>query len=65
MSAIKIARAAKIANAAKFPRTWSAIISAIPASVIKACSSKQIAALADAMRAQYEIGHSAGYSDAK
>jgi hypothetical protein len=65
MSAIKIARAAKIAEVAKFPKTWAAIISSIPASVIKACNSKQIAALADAMRAQYELGHSAGYSDAK
>lgn len=65
MSTTKINRAAKIAETAKFPNTWEAIIAAIPADAIAAITSKQLAAVADAMRRQYEIGHSAGYVDAK
>jgi hypothetical protein len=65
MSSIKIARAAKIAKAAKFPRTWQAVIAAIPAEVVAALTAKQLAAMADAMHAQFQAGHTAGASEAE
>ncbi len=65
MSTIKINRAAKLSALSRYPSTWSAVIAAIPANVIKSCTAAQIAALADAMRGQYDIGHTAGYADAK
>lgn len=64
MSTIKIKRAAAISQLARYPETWAAIIAAIPNDVIQSCTSRQIAALADAMRAQYDRGHTAGYADA-
>ena len=69
MHTIKLARAAKISQLspnglARYPRTWAAVISAIPADIKKSLTAKQIAALAQAMRAQYEHGHNAGYRDA-
>lgn len=64
MSQIKINRAAKLAQAGKYPRTWSEIIAKIPSDVIKSGTSKQLADLADAMHAQYDAGHTAGYKEA-
>lgn len=64
MSTIKIKRAQGLAAVGKYPRTWAAIIGAIPAAVVSALSSRQLAELADAMRTQYEAGHSAGVADA-
>lgn len=64
MSKIKINRAAKLSPLSKYPRTWEAIIAAIPPDVIKASTAKQIASLADTMSNQFEVGHSAGYKDA-
>lgn len=64
MSTIKIKRAAQLSPLSKFPATWEAVIAAIPDDVKQACNSVQIAALADAMRAQYDVGHTAGYKDA-
>ena len=65
MSTIKIKRAAKLSKLSKFPGTWEAVVEAIPEGVKRACTSAQIAALADAMRAQYDAGHTAGYNDAR
>ena len=65
MTAIKINRAAKLSPLSQYPRTWEAVIAAIPAAVKKACTSAQLAELANAMRAQYDRGHTAGYQDAR
>lgn len=65
MSDIKIKRAAKLSALSLYPNTWQAVVAAIPESVKRTCTSAQIAALADAMRAQYEAGHTAGYQDAQ
>lgn len=65
MSHIKMARAAKFSKLSRCPKTWEAVIAAIPEQVKAQCSGKQIAALADAMRAQYDMGHTAGYQDAQ
>ena len=62
--AIKIKRAAKLCPVSQYPRTWEAVVAAIPESVKQACTSAQIAELATAMRAQYDAGHTAGYNDA-
>lgn len=64
MRAIKIKRAAKLSSLSKFPATWEAVVAAIPEEVKRACTGAQLASLADAMRAQYEAGHTAGYNDA-
>ena len=61
---IKLARAQRLANIGQYPRTWHAIIARIPAEIIEACTARRIAQIADAMRAQFEAGHSAGYRDA-
>lgn len=65
MISIKINRAAKLSGLSKYPKTWEALISAIPAKIINQCTSAQIAAIAEAMRAQYVLGHTAGYQDAR
>lgn len=65
MSTIKINRAAKLSHLSKYPRTWEAVINAIPTQVIDHCTSAQIAAIAEAMRAQYDLGHTAGYKDTR
>lgn len=61
---IKITRAQRIATVGKYHRTWAALIEKMPEEIKAACTARQIAAIADAMRAQYEAGHSAGYADA-
>jgi hypothetical protein len=64
MNSIKINRAAKLSRLSQSPRTWQAVIEAIPADVKAACTAAQIAKLADAMRGQFEAGHTAGFKDA-
>lgn len=61
---IKIKRAAKLCPVSQYPRTWEAVVAAIPESVKQECTSAQISELATAMRAQYDAGHTAGYNDA-
>jgi|GEM_PF-6637795 hypothetical protein len=61
---IKLARAREVAAIGRYPRTWHAIVGAMPPRLISQCTSKQIALFADIMRGQFEIGHSAGYKDA-
>lgn len=56
---IKINNAAKIAKCGKFPRTFAAIIAAIPAEVVEALTAKKLAALADAMTAHFAAGRAA------
>ena len=53
---IKINNAAKIAKVGKFPRTFSAVLAAIPSDVIAALTAKQLASLADAMDAHFHAG---------
>ena len=62
---IKTSRAAKLTPLSAFPRTWATLIEAIPAAVIRRCTSREIASIANAMRTQYDIGHKAGWSDAQ
>jgi hypothetical protein len=65
MTSIKIRRAQRLAAIGRNPRTWEAIIDAIPAGVIEAINSRQLAELADAMRCQHERGHSQGWREAQ
>jgi hypothetical protein len=65
MHAIKLKRAAKLSHLSRYPRTWSAIISRIPAGALASLTGAQIAQIADALHAQYERGHSAGFADAQ
>lgn len=65
MSPIKIKRAAKISPLSQYPRTWQDTIEAIPASAKLVLTSAEIAELADAMHAQYQRSHTAGYVDAQ
>jgi hypothetical protein len=62
---IKLNRAAKISPLSRYPRTWSALIDRIPRDVRAALTAKQIAVMAEQLRAQYEDGHSAGWRDAQ
>lgn len=62
---IKTRRAAKLSPLSAFPLAWNATLEAIPAAVIQRCTSRELAALADAMRKQYAIGHTSGWSDAQ
>lgn len=65
MSTIKIRRAQQLAAIGRNPRTWGAIIGAIPADVVQAVNSRRLAALADAMRQQHDRGHSQGWREAQ
>ena len=61
---IKINKARAIAATGKFPRTFDGVCNAVPLLVVQAITAKQLAALIDSMRAQFEQGYSAGYKDA-
>ena len=63
MHAIKLRRAARLSTLSRYPRTWAALIARIPPDVIATVTSRQIAALAAAMHAQYNAGHTAGWQD--
>ena len=60
---IKITNAAKIAKIGKFPRTFAAVLAAIPAEVTEALTAKKLAALVDAMDAQFKAGRAAAQKD--
>lgn len=62
---VKLNRAAKMSPLSRYPRTWSALIARIPSDVRATLTAKQIAAMAEQLRAQYEVGHSAGWRDAQ
>ena len=62
---IKIKRSQKIAKCGKCPQTFSACLARISTDVISKINSKELAALIDAMHANYNAGHSAGYGDAQ
>ena len=65
MSTIKINRARRLADTGNYPRTFDAIINAIPRDIINTLNSKQLAVMVDRMRLQTMIGHAAGYKDAQ
>lgn len=60
MSSVKINRARKLSQTAKFPRTFDSILKSIPDQFIAESTSKQIAATIDiafnASQRGYEIG---------
>ena len=60
-STIKTRRAKKLARTGRFPRTWSAILDRVPATLVAGITAAQLAAVVDAMYTQHELGHSAGY----
>jgi len=64
MNTIKTRRAKKLARTGRFPRTWSAILDRVPATLVAGITAAQLAAVVDAMSGQHEHGHSAGYRDA-
>ncbi len=53
---IKAKRARKIAECGNYPRTFSANLEKIPAEVVAAINSRQLAKLVDAMWHQYQAG---------
>ena len=60
---IKINNAAKIAKCGKFPRTFAAVLAAIPAEVIDSLTAKNLASLADAMDAHFKAGMASAESE--
>lgn len=60
---IKLRRAARLSSLSRNPRTWDTLIARIPADVLATVTSRQIAALAAALYAQYTAGHTAGWQD--
>lgn len=65
MSTIKTRRAARLCDLSRHPRTWEALLSRIPANVMQALTSAQIAAMCEALHAQYSAGHTAGWREAQ
>ena len=65
MHNIKLRRAARLSHLAQYPRTWAALLQRIPVEVVAVLTSRQIAAMADALHAQYTTGHTAGWQDAQ
>lgn len=62
--AIKLRRARSLARIGGYPLTWHTIIGVMPRELISECTARQIALIADLVRAQHSLGHSAGYADA-
>lgn len=60
---IKLKRAQKLANVGNHPKSWSAIIDALPGSLLEGGTALMIAEVADAMRKSHEIGYLKGLSD--
>ncbi len=48
----------------KYPRTFDAIVLAIPVAVWNANTSTNLALIVDAMRSQTMVGHNQGYKEA-
>lgn len=65
MSTIKTRRAARLCDLSRYPRTWEALMSRIPADVQQALTAAQIAAMCRALYAQYTAGHTAGWQAAQ
>lgn len=65
MSTIKTRRAARLCDLSRHPRTWDALLARIPADVQKALTAAQIAAMCQALHAQYTAGHTAGWQEAQ
>lgn len=65
MDTIKTRRAARLSPLSRHPRTWRATLSRIPADVLAALTSRQVASLADALYAQYTAGHTAGWQESQ
>lgn len=61
---IKLDRACALSHVGRYPATWAAIINALPGELIAQCTARQIACIVDLMRAQHELGHTAGYGEA-
>lgn len=53
---IKLARARKLAKIGAHPRTWCAVASRIPVDLVRSCTSRQLATIADAMYHQHAAG---------
>ena len=65
MSTIKTRRAARMSDLSRYPRTWDALLSRIPAEVQASLTARQIAVLAGAMYEQYQAGQTAGWREAQ
>lgn len=65
ISTIKTRRAARLCDLSRHPRTWSALLSRIPADVMQSLTSAQIAAMFRSLYAQYTSGHTAGWREAQ
>ena len=65
MSTIKTRRAARLCDLSRHPRTWETLLSRIPADVLRALTSAQVAAMCRALHAQYTAGHTAGWQEAQ
>jgi len=63
MSTIKTRRAARLCDLSRYPRTWDALLARIPADVMHALTSAQIAAMCRALYAQYTAGHTADWQE--
>ena len=65
-TAIKLNRVRKLADTARYPRTFAARLQAIPDALLAALTARQIAALIDGpMAASYSAGHQRGCEDAR
>ena len=53
---MKLNKAKKLAKIGKYPRTWSAITATISEYLIRTCTAKQLAIIADEMYAQHHNG---------
>lgn len=61
----KLAKAARITSLSNSPRTWTETVNAIPECVLAACTARQIANIANAMRRQYLVGYDAGWRESQ
>jgi hypothetical protein len=66
MHLIKLNRVRKLAATARYPRTFDARLTSIPAPLIASLTAAQIAAIIDGpMASSHAAGHTSGYRDAQ